>query len=170
MDGFWVMPMNEAAELGDIFVTTTGNISVIREEHFLRMKDGAILCNAGHFNVEIDIEALNKLAEGRRRAKEDVEEYSVKGKRLYLLAEGRLVNLACAEGHPAAVMDMSFANQALCIRYIKENKENLQKRVYFVPEQIDREVARLKLSSMGIKIDTLLPEQERYMKEWKMGT
>lgn len=170
MDGFWVMPMDEASKIGDIFVTTTGNISVIREEHFLNMKDGVLLCNAGHFNVEIDIDALKKIASSVRRVKDEIEEYKIGGRRIYLLAEGRLVNLACAEGHPADVMDMSFSNQALCTKYIRENKENLEKKVYNVPPHIDAEIAHLKLESMGIKIDKLTQKQRHYLKEWRMGT
>ncbi len=171
MDGFLVMPMAEACRLGDFFVTVTGNTSVIREEHFERMKDGAIISNAGHFNVEIDIEALEKLSASKREIRPFVEEYRLKdGRRLYLLAQGRLVNLASAEGHPASVMDMSFANQALSAEYILRNHKDLRKDVYRVPEEIDREVAFLKLRSMGVEIDQLTPEQVKYLSSWEFGT
>ncbi len=170
MDGYRVMPMREAAKIGDIFVTVTGNKSVIREEHFKLMKDGAILANSGHFNVEIDVEALERIAESKRKIRENVTEYVVNGKRLYLLAEGRLVNLAAAEGHPAEVMDMSFSNQALSVEYLVKNRGKLEPKVYVVPEEIDKEVARLKLKSMGIEIDTLTKEQEEYLKSWELGT
>jgi len=171
MDGYRVMPMREAAKIGDIFVTVTGDINVIREEHFKLMKDGAILANSGHFNVEIDIPALERLAKRRRRIREYVDEYTLDNRRrLYLLGEGRLINLAAAEGHPASVMDMSFANQALCAEYIAQHGSELKPRVYPVPEHIDREVARLKLESMGVEIDSLTPEQEEYLKSWEAGT
>ncbi len=171
MDGFRAMPMLEAAKIGDIFVTVSGNTSVIRKEHFEAMKDGAILANSGHFNVEIDIPALEEMAEGKRRIRDFVDEYMLPdGRRLYLLGEGRLINLAAAEGHPASVMDMSFANQALCAEYIKEEGEELEPRVYSVPEEIDKTVARLKLDSMGVKIDELTPEQEKYLSSWELGT
>jgi len=171
MDGFDVMPGLEAAKEGDIFVTVTGNINVLTDKHFLKMKDGAIVANTGHFNVEIDIEGLEKLAKSKRTIRDFVEEYTLKnGKRIYLLAEGRLVNLSAAEGHPAAVMDMSFANQALSAEYIFKNAKKLEKKVYSVPEEIDREIARLKLESMGIKIDSLTKEQYRYLHSWQMGT
>jgi adenosylhomocysteinase len=171
MDGYQVMPMDQAAPLGDIFCTLTGDISVLREEHFKAMKDGAIVCNSGHFNVEIDIPALEKLAVSRRFIRDFVEEFRMAdGKRIYLLGEGRLINLAAAEGHPAAVMDMSFANQALCAEYMFKNAAKLDRRVYAVPKEIDREIARLKLQSMGIRIDSLTPEQEKYLASWQEGT
>lgn len=171
MDGYQVMPLKEAASIGDVFVTVTGNKNVIRLEHFKRMKDGAIIANAGHFNVEIDLPALEKIARGRRKIREFVEEYLLPdNRRLFVLAEGRLINLAAAEGHPALVMDMSFANQALSVLFLKEHGRKLQNQVYPVPEDIDLEIARLKLESMGIKIDKLTPEQRRYLQEWKEGT
>ncbi len=171
MDGYRVMPMAEAARIGDIFITATGNKNVIRKEHFEAMKDGAIVANTGHFNVELDIPILESLASGRRKIREYIEEFTLKdGRRIYLLGEGRLLNLACAEGHPAAVMDMSFANQALTAEYIKADGEKLEIKVHPVPEHIDKEVARLKLESMSIKIDTLTPEQDEYLKSWKAGT
>lgn len=171
MDGFLVMPMIEAAKMGDFFVTVTGNTSVIREEHFQAMKDGAIISNAGHFNVEIDIPALKRLSVGKREVRSFVEEYQLAdGRRIYLLAQGRLVNLASAEGHPASVMDMSFANQALCAEYILKNHDKLQKDVYRVPESIDRQIAHLKLKSMGVEIDSLTPEQVKYLSSWEVGT
>lgn len=171
MDGFEVMPIMEAARLGDIFVTATGNINVISKSCFRLMKDGAILCNTGHFNVEIDIDALRKASIKRRLIRDYIEEFTLKtGKRLYLLGEGRLINLASAEGHPSAVMDMSFANQALSVEYIVKNAEKLDKKVYRVPEDIDNEIARLKLKAMGIEIDNLTSEQKRYLKSWQMGT
>ncbi|ACI20794.1 MULTISPECIES: adenosylhomocysteinase [Thermodesulfovibrio] len=171
MDGFDVMPIIDAAKIGDIFVTVTGNINVISENVFSKMKNGAIVANTGHFNVEIDIEGLNKLSKSKRVIREFVEEYTLKdGRRIYLLAEGRLVNLSAAEGHPAAVMDMSFANQALSAEYIFKNAKKLEKKVYSVPEEIDREIARLKLESMGIKIDKLTKEQDKYLHSWQMGT
>jgi len=171
MDGYRVMPMSEAAKVGDIFVTVTGDINVIREEHFRVMKDGAILANSGHFNVEIEIPALERLAKSRRRIREHVDEYLLEdGRRLYLLGEGRLINLAAAEGHPASVMDMSFANQALCAEYIVREGEKLEPGVYPVPKEIDEQVARLKLQSMGVSIDTLTEEQRKYLSSWEMGT
>ncbi|MDD3678067.1 MAG: adenosylhomocysteinase [Dehalococcoidales bacterium] len=171
MDGFKVMPMNDAAKIGDIFITVTGNKHVIAKEHFDMMKDGAIVCNSGHFNVEIDIPSLEKIATGKRRIRTFVDEYTMKDKRsIFLLGEGRLINLAAAEGHPSSVMDMSFANQALCLEYLVKNNGKLQQKVYTVPEEIDLEVARLKLESMGIKIDTLTPEQEKYLNSWEEGT
>ena len=171
MDGFDVMPSLEAAKKGDIFVTITGNINVLTDKHFLKMKDGSIVANTGHFNVEIDIKALEKLSTSKRIMRDFVEEYTLKnGKRIYLLAEGRLVNLSAAEGHPAAVMDMSFANQALSAEYIYKNAKKLEKKVYSVPEEIDKEIARLKLESMGISIDTLTKEQFKYLHSWEMGT
>lgn len=171
MDGFEVMPIMEASRLGDIFVTATGDINVISKSCFRLMKDGAILCNTGHFNVEIDIDALRKASIKRRLIRDYIEEFTLKtGKRLYLLGEGRLINLAAAEGHPSAVMDMSFANQSLSVEYIVKNAKKLDKKVYRVPEDIDREIARLKLKAMGIKIDNLTSEQKRYLKSWQMGT
>ena len=171
MDGYQVMTLKEATAEGDVFITVTGNKSVIRLEHFKRMKDGAIIANAGHFNVEIDLMALEKLAIKKRKIREYVQEYQLPdGRCLYLLAEGRLINLAAAEGHPAMVMDMSFANQALSVLYLKENGHKLEKKVYPVPEKLDQEIARLKLASMGLKIDRLTPEQRRYLQEWKEGT
>ena len=171
MDGYEVLPMDQAARLGDIFCTVTGDIRVIREEHFLAMKDGAILCNSGHFNVELDVEALAQMSTASRFIRESVQEFSLKnGNSLYLLGEGRLVNLAAAEGHPACVMDMSFANQALATEYLAKNHEKLEKNVYPVPAAIDREIARLKLAAMGVAIDTLTPEQEKYLASYEMGT
>lgn len=171
MDGFRVMPMLEAASIGNFFVTVTGNIHVIRREHFLAMRDGAIVCNSGHFNVELDLEGLASITKERRKIREFVEEYTLAdGKRINVLADGRLVNLAAAEGHPSSVMDMSFANQALCAEYIVKNAKNLEKRVYDVPKEIDKSVSTLKLSSMGVKIDELTPEQVKYLSAWEMGT
>jgi len=171
MDGFQVMPLIEAAKLGDIFITTTGDKNVIDKAHLQVMKDGAILANSGHFNVEINIPALEGLAQSKQRIRLFVDEYTLKDRRrLYLLGEGRLVNLAAAEGHPASVMDMSFANQALCLEYIVKNKGKLKPKVYPVPEEIDKQVARLKLNSMGISIDTLTPAQKQYLSSWQEGT
>ena len=171
MDGFWVMPMKEAAKVGDVFITVTGDIHVLDREHFEVMKDGAIMANAGHFNVEINIPALETLAESKRRVRPYVDEYRLPdGRRLYLLAEGRLVNLAAAEGHPASVMDMSFANQALSVEYLVKEGKNLQPKVYAVPRELDEQVARLKLQAMGIAIDILTSEQEEYLHSWEMGT
>jgi len=171
MDGFRVMPMEQAAKIGDFFVTVTGNLKVIRGEHFASMKDGAIVCNSGHFNVELDIPALEKLSRKRRMIRTGVEEFTLKsGKRVALLGEGRLVNLALAEGHPSSVMDMSFANQALGAEYIVKNHKMLEKKVYPVPPVIDKEIARLKLIGMGMTIDKLTKEQEKYLASWEMGT
>jgi adenosylhomocysteinase len=171
MDGYRVMPMRDAAPLGDIFVSSTGDINVMDEHHFQRMKDGAILANSGHFNVEINLEALGEMASEVSQPRESVQEYTLQdGRRIYVLAEGRLVNLAAAEGHPSAVMDMSFANQALCAEYMTQNHEQLEKKVYPVPDDIDRKVARLKLEAMGIEIDVLTEEQERYLSSWELGT
>lgn len=171
MDGYEVMPILEASKTGDIFVTITGNINVISEKCFSEMKDGAIVCNTGHFNVEIDIESLDKLSSSKRLIRDYVEEYTLKGgKRIYLLAEGRLVNLAAAEGHPSAVMDMSFANQALSVEHIVKNAKTLENKVYKVPSDIDNEIARLKLKAMGVIIDSLTPEQDKYLNSWEMGT
>jgi adenosylhomocysteinase len=171
MDGFSVMPMMEAAQIGDIFITATGDKNVIREEHMKVMKDGAILCNTGHFNVEVEIPALEKLSKEKKPLRENLEEYLLRdGRKLYLLGEGRLVNLACAEGHPSIVMDMSFANQALSAEYIKDEGKNLEPKVYVVPAEIDSRVAYLKLQSMDVKIDVLTKEQEEYLSSWKTGT
>ena len=171
MDGYRVMPIEQASKIGDVFVTATGDINVIGKKHFKFMKDGAIVCNSGHFNVEIDISGLEKLAKRKRKVREFVEEYTLKsGKRINLLAEGRLVNLSAAEGHPAMVMDMSFANQALSVEYLVKSVKNLEKKVYPVPEKIDQNIARLKLLSMGIKIDNLTSEQKKYLVSWEMGT
>jgi adenosylhomocysteinase len=171
MDGYEVMPMDRAAEVGDIFVTVTGDKSVITRAHFELMKDGAVLANSGHFNVEIEIPALRELAESTRTARPNVEEFTLAdGRRLYLIGEGRLVNLAAAEGHPAAVMDMSFANQALSAEYVVAHADALEPRVYTVPDEIDREIARLKLESLGLEIDTLTQEQTRYLASWDEGT
>jgi len=171
MDGFRVMPMADAAREGDVFITVTGNKNVIRAEHFELMKSGAVVCNSGHFNVEIDIPALERMSTGKREVRPLVEEYSLKGgRKVYLIGEGRLVNLASAEGHPAAVMDMSFANQALSAEYLCQNYKNLKPQVYVVPEHVDREIARLKLESMGHKLDKLTHEQELYLASWQEGT
>lgn len=171
MDGFDVMKMEDAAPLGDIFITTTGDIHVIRKEHFEKMKDGAIVGNSGHFNVEIDIPALESIKTKKRNIRGTMDEYTLpNGNRVYLLGEGRLVNLACAEGHPSEVMDMSFANQALCAEFLWKNGKNLEKKVYKVPDEIDKEVAALKLGSAGISIDELTEEQRIYLSSWEMGT
>jgi adenosylhomocysteinase len=171
MDGFRVMTMEEAAPIGDIFCTLTGNINVIRTEHFKAMKDGAVVCNSGHFNVELDLQGLGKIASGEPRSvKEFVDEYTVAGKRVFVLGEGRLINLAAAEGHPASVMDMSFANQSLGAEYLVRNAKSLSKAVHRVPEEIDREIARLKLSAMGAQVDELTAEQTKYLASWDMGT
>jgi len=170
MDGFQVMSLREAARIGDIFVTVTGDTSVIRKEHMTQMKDGAVIANSGHFNVEIKIPDLDSLASSKRTLRPNLEEYRLRnGKKIYLLAEGRLVNLASAEGHPSEVMDMSFANQALCVEYLMKSKK-LESKVYDVPKEIDDKVARLKLKSMGIRIDNLTLEQERYIASWEEGT
>jgi len=171
MEGYQVLPMSRAAEVGDLFVTVTGNTSVIRKEHFPRMKDGAILANSGHFNVEIDLEALGALSRSRRAVRPFVEEFVLPGdRRIYVLGEGRLINLTAAEGHPAAVMDMSFANQALSAEHLVKQGKTLEKRVYGVPREIDREIARLKLASMDIQVDELTPDQETYLSSWTHGT
>jgi adenosylhomocysteinase len=171
MDGFGVMPMSEAAKRGDIFITVTGNKHVLREEHFKVMKDGAILSNAGHFNVELEIPALERQSTGKRVMREYVEEFTMKdGRRICLLGQGRLINLAAAEGHPAAVMDMSFANQALAAEYMCKEAGSLERRVHAVPGKIDREIARLKLISMGFETDTLTAEQDKYLNSWSEGT
>ncbi len=167
MDGFDVMPMDEAAKIGDIFITATANKNVIRKEHFTVMKNGAILANSGHFNIEINIKELEEISIEKRTIRPNVEEYKLPdGRKIYLLAQGRLVNLVAAEGHPSEVMDMSFANQALSILYLKENASKLEKRVYEVPREQDQEVARLKLETMGIRIDKLTPEQKKYLESW----
>jgi adenosylhomocysteinase len=170
MNGLRVMPMAEAASIGDIFVTATGDLNVIRKEHMQKMKDGAIMCNSGHFNVEISIPDLEALTKTKRTMRPNMEEYTLKdGRKLYLLAEGRLVNLAAAEGHPSEVMDMSFANQALCSEFVAKSGK-LQNRVYAVPKEIDEKIAELKLHSMNIKIDELTAEQKKYLSTWEMGT
>jgi len=171
MDGYQVMPLMEAAGAGDIFITVSGDKNVIDEAHIKAMKDGALLANSGHFNVEINIPALDKMSRSRKQVRAFVEEYSLSdGRRLYLLGEGRLINLTAAEGHPASVMDMSFANQALAMEYLVKNSGKLEPGVYPVPEAIDKKIARLKLKAMGIEIDTLTPEQERYLASWEEGT
>src|ERR671915_552353 len=171
MDGFRVMPMEEAAPIGDIFCTLTGNIHVIREEHFRAMKDGAVVCNSGHFNVELDLDALTRISERPARdVREFVQEFVVDGKRVFVLGEGRLINLAAAEGHPASVMDMSFANQSLGAEYLVNNAGTLTKDVHRVPEAVDREIARLKLEAMGSHVDELTAEQRKYLASWDMGT
>src|SRR5712671_6165472 len=171
MDGFRVMQMDAAARVGDIFVTVTGDVNVLDRKHFEAMKDGAILANSGHFNSEINLKALDEMATGVRQVRPSVQEYKMgDGRRLHVLGEGRLINLAAAEGHPAAVMDMSFANQALCAEYVAANASKLEKRVYDVPDDIDNEVARLKLKAMGIAIDTLTEEQKHYLSSWEEGT
>jgi len=171
MDGYEVMPIKDASRIGDVFVTTTGDTSVIRREHFLFMKNGAILANSGHFNVEIDIPALEKLAKAKKSIREFVDEYVLRdGRKIYVLGQGRLINLVAAEGHPAQVMDMSFANQALSAEYITKHHKELKNHVYAVPEAIDKNISRLKLKSMGIRIDTLTCEQEKYLSSWELGT
>jgi adenosylhomocysteinase len=171
MDGFRVMSMEEAAKLGDVFCTVTGNKNVLAKQHFELMKDGAIISNSGHFNVEIDIPSLEKLSSSKRTTRTFVDEYSLKdGRRINLLGEGRLINLAAAEGHPASVMDMSFADQALCCDYMVKNHASLEKKVYTVPVDLDKRVAKLKLESLGVKIDRLTPEQEEYLASWNEGT
>ena len=171
MDGFRVMTMADAAKIGEIFITVTGNKSVLAHEHFEKMNDGAVICNSGHFNVEIDIPALEKLANSKKVARPFVDEYVMKdGRKIYLLGEGRLINLAAAEGHPAVVMDMSFANQALASEYMVKNAKELKAQVYAVPEHIDREIAKLKLESMGVHVDKLTAEQEHYLASWSEGT
>lgn len=175
MDGFTVLPIKKAAKVGDIFVTTTGDMHVIRKEHFAVMKDKAVVSNAGHFNVELDLDGLKKLSTSKKEVKPLVDRYTIKGKgkdskRIYVLAEGRLVNLACAEGHPAEVMDLSFANQALSSEFIVKENKNLGRKVYTVPEKIDKQVAKLKLKTLGISIDKLTPEQKKYLSSWESGT
>jgi adenosylhomocysteinase len=171
MDGFRVMPMSKAARIGDIFITITGDINVINKQHFPLMKDGAVVANSGHFNVEINIAALKKMAKSIRKIRPNVEEYLLPGKkRIYLLGEGRLINLSAAEGHPASVMDMSFANQAFGAEYLLNNGDKLERKVYAIPKKIDDLIAMLKLKSMGVNIDKLTPEQKRYLSSWEMGT
>jgi len=171
MDGYQVMPLLEACQVGSIFITSTGDMNVIDKAHFLHMKDGAIVANSGHFNVEINIPALESLAKSKRRIRPYVDEYTLDdGRRIYLLGEGRLINLAAAEGHPASVMDMSFANQALCLEYLARMKGRLKPDVYSVPEEIDKEIGRLKLASMNITIDSLTKEQQKYLQSWEVGT
>ena len=171
MDGYQVMPLLKACESGDVFITTTGNTNVIDKAHIMKMKDGAILANSGHFNVEINIPALESLAKSKKRIRPFVDEYTLgDGRRIYLLGEGRLINLAAAEGHPASVMDMSFANQALCLEYLVQMKGKLKPAVYPVPEEIDHEVGRLKLASMNITIDSLTRKQKKYLESWESGT
>jgi adenosylhomocysteinase len=171
MDGFEVMPIKDAAKLGDVFITVTGDINVIRKEHFAIMKDGAIVANSGHFNVELDIPGLESLSKSKRTIRDFTDEYTLKdGRRVYLLGEGRLINLAAAEGHPAQVMDMSFANQALGAEYMLKNYKKLENQVYKVPEDIDKNIALLKLESMGVKIDKLTAEQKKYLASWEAGT
>jgi adenosylhomocysteinase len=163
--------MAEAAKIGDFFVTVTGNKNVLRGEHFEAMKNGAVVANSGHFNVEIDIPTLDKMSSSKRQTRDFVDEYAMKdGRKIYLLGEGRLINLAAAEGHPASVMDMSFANQALAAEYLVKNHKSLEKKVYPVPDDLDKKVARLKLEAMGVKIDKLTPEQEEYLASWSEGT
>jgi len=171
MDGFRVMPLIEACQIGEVFITTTGDMNVIDKAHILKMKDGAIVANSGHFNVEINIPALESLAKSKKRIRSSVDEYTLgDGRRIYLLGEGRLINLAAAEGHPASVMDMSFANQALCLEYLIKMKGKLESAVYPVPDEIDQEVGRLKLASMNITIDSLTEEQKNYLASWEEGT
>jgi len=171
MDGFRVMPIKQAAKIGDVFVTLTGNTDVIAKDHFKLMKDGAIVANSGHFNVEIDIPGLKSLSKNIRKMRDCVEEFTLKnGKKIYLLGEGRLINLASAEGHPASVMDMSFANQALSAEYVVKQSNNLKKQVYAVPQDIDENIALLKLRSMGTNIDKLTPKQKKYLNSWELGT
>src|SRR5580658_785203 len=171
MDGYEVMPIAKAAPIGDIFVTLTGDIHVIRKEHFAKMKDGAVVANSGHFNVELDLEGLKKLSKKVRNIRDFVQEYTLRtGRKVFVLGEGRLINLAAAEGHPASVMDMSFANQALAAEYVTKNHKSLRKKVYSVPEDIDNEIARLKLKAIGVAIDTLTAEQKHYLSSWEMGT
>jgi adenosylhomocysteinase len=171
MDGYQVTSLMEASRVGDIFITASGDKNVIDKYHLQAMKDGAILANSGHFNVEINIPALESMARSKRHTRPFVDEYILNnGHHLYLLGEGRLINLAAAEGHPASVMDMSFANQALCLEYMAKNRESLEPKIYSVPEEIDKQIARLKLNSMGIGIDSLTPEQKEYLTSWEQGT
>ena len=171
MDGFRVMSMAEAAQIGDVFVTVTGNKSVIARDHFDRLKNGAIISNSGHFNVEIDLDTLARMASSRRQTRDFVEEFVMRdGRKIYVLGEGRLINLAAAEGHPASVMDMSFANQAMSAEYMVQNHSKLERKVHSVPDELDKQVARMKLEAMGVKIDRLTPEQEQYLASWSEGT
>jgi adenosylhomocysteinase len=171
MDGYQVMPINKASKVGDIFVTTTGDMSVIDKNDFKNMKDGAIVANAGHFDVEINLKALKKMSTGKKRIREHITQYKLKtGNRINILADGRLINLAAAEGHPASVMDMSFANQALTCEFINKNRSNLKIKVYKIPQSIDEKVASLKLNSLGIKIDSLTAQQKEYLSSWHVGT
>jgi adenosylhomocysteinase len=171
MDGYEVMPLIKACDIAEVFITTTGDVNVIDRRHFLKMKDGAILANSGHFNVEINIPALESLAKSKKRIRPFVDEYTLAdGRRIYLLGEGRLINLAAAEGHPASVMDMSFANQALCLEYLTKMKRKLEPAVYPVPEEIDQEVGKMKLASMNITIDSLTKKQKKYLESWESGT
>ena len=171
MDGYQVMPIKEAARIGDIFVTVTGDVNVIRAEHMVLMKDGAIMANSGHFDAELDLKGLRKIVKAKRIIRDFVEEHTLKnGKNIYLLGDGRLVNLASAEGHPASVMDMSFANQALSAEYVAKNYKKLSNKVYSVPEDIDKMIAKLKLKALGVKIDTLTAEQKKYLSSWNLGT
>jgi adenosylhomocysteinase len=171
MDGFQVMPLKDASKIGDVFVTATGDKNVISDDHFLRMKDGAIVANSGHFNVEINIPSMEKLSKRKRKIRDFVEEYTLKnGRKIFLLAEGRLINLSSAEGHPAVVMDMSFSNQALSILYLTREGKSLQKKVYPVPKEIDQEIARMKLKALGVRIDRLSAEQKKYLSGWEEGT
>ncbi len=171
MDGFRVMPMSQAAKIGDVFVTVTGNINVVRPEHFKAMKDGAIVCNSGHFNVELDIDGLKKISKSVRTTRDFVEEYTLKGgKRIIILGEGRLINLAAAEGHPASVMDMSFANQALAAEMLVKKGKGMERKVYALPVELDNKIAQLKLQAMGTKLDALTAEQKKYLASWEMGT
>ena len=171
MDGFQVLPLREAAKIGDVFVTVTGDKNVLTREHYIKMKDGAVLANSGHFNVEIDIPTLEDMARKKRRIREFVDEYTMKdGKKIFLLGEGRLINLAAAEGHQAVVMDMSFANQALSLVYLSQEGEKLQKKVYPVPKEIDEAIARMKLKALDIRIDRLTTEQRKYLTGWEEGT
>jgi len=171
MDGFNVMPMAQAAKVGDVFITVTGDINVVRPEHFKAMKDGAIVCNSGHFNVELDLAGLRKVAKAKREVRPLVEEYTMpSGRHVIILAEGRLINLATAEGHPASVMDMSFANQSLAAETLAKKGRTMQKKVYSLPQEMDQQIAGLKLKAMGVKVDTLTPEQKKYLASWEMGT
>jgi adenosylhomocysteinase len=171
MDGFQVMPLQQAADKGDVFVTVTGDKNVLSAQHFERMKDGAVIANAGHFNVEIDIPSLNKMAVQKRNIRQFVEEFTLQsGRKIFLLADGRLINLSAAEGHPASVMDMSFANQALSAVYLHQEGSNLQKKVYAVPKEIDEDIALRKLNTMNINIDSLTEEQKKYLAGWEEGT
>jgi adenosylhomocysteinase len=170
MEGYGVVPMAAAASIGDLFVTLTGNVEVIRVEHMRAMKDGAILANSGHFNVELDLDGLKKVAKGPVHVREFVEEWTLDGKKIFVLGDGRLINLAAAEGHPASVMDMSFANQALAAEHVVRNGKSLSKDVHRIPVDLDKEIARLKLQAMGVTIDTLTASQRKYLASWDLGT